>query len=60
MKSGSPRVSGVTMGPTDPAMQGGAAFGGHQNSILATADGQKNYRELNLSDLAATDGQKII
>ena len=52
--------SGVTIGPADPALQGGAVFGGRQNSTLATADGQKNFRRYIKPDLATVDGQKII
>ena len=53
-------VSGVTIGPADPALQGGAVFGGRQNSTLATADGQKNFRRYIKPDLATVDGQKKI
>ena len=52
--------SGVTIGPADPALQGGAVFGGRQNSTLATADGQKNFRRYIKPDLATVDGQKKI
>ena len=34
--------SGVTIGPADPTLQGGAVIGGHQNSTLASADGNKS------------------
>ena len=52
--------SGVTIGPADPALQGDAVFGGRQNSTLATADGQKNFRRHIKPDLAMVDGQNKI
>ena len=51
-------ISGVTIGPADPALQGGAVFGGRQNSTLATADGEKKFRRYIKPDLATVDGQK--
>ena len=35
-------------------------MGGRQNSTLATADGQKNFRRYIKPDLATVDGQKKI
>ena len=36
-------TNGVTIGPTDPALQGGAFLGGHPTTVPATANEQKNY-----------------
>ena len=56
------RGSGVTIGPADLALQGGAVFGGCQNSTLAMVDG-KNHRKnkkCRLNHSRQTDGQKKV